>query len=106
MICLVCQPEFYMKRLTVLSLCMAPAVFSATAPDVSFNRDILPILQSNCQSCHRPGEIGPMPLFTYEGTRPWAKAIKSAVATRKMPPWFADPRYGHFANDRRLEDAD
>jgi len=100
-----------MKRLTALSLWIAPALFSATAfaataPDVTFNRDILPILQTNCQSCHRAGEIGPMPLLTYEGTRPWAKAIKSAVVGKKMPPWFADPRYGHFANDRRLSDAD
>ncbi len=73
---------------------------------VTFNKDVLPILQQHCQSCHRPGEIGPMPLLTYEGTRPWAKSIKSAVATKKMPPWFADPGYGHFANDRRLSDAD
>jgi mono/diheme cytochrome c family protein len=93
-----------MMRFIVLGVLTAAAALAA--PDVTFNRDILPILQANCQSCHRPGEIGPMPLLTYEGTRPWAKAIKSAVATRKMPPWFADPRFGHFANDRRLADAD
>lgn len=79
---------------------------SAATTDVTFNKDVLPILQTNCQSCHRPGEIGPMALLTYEGTRPWAKAIKNAVVARKMPPWFADPRFGHFANDRRLSDAD
>src|SRR3954465_15564237 len=44
--------------------------------NVTFNKDVLPVLQKNCQSCHRTGEIGPMPLLTYEGTRPWAKAIK------------------------------
>jgi hypothetical protein len=70
--------------------------------NVTFNKDVLPVLQKNCQSCHRHGEIGPMPLLTYEGTRPWAKAIKAAVAGRKMPPWFADPRYGNFMDDRRL----
>jgi len=43
-----------------------------------------------------------MPLLTYAGVRPWAKAIRDAVVTRKMPPWFADPTYGHFANDRSL----
>jgi hypothetical protein len=72
------------------------------SPSVTFNKDVLPILQKNCQSCHRPGEIGPMPLLTYQQARPWAKAIKVAVATKKMPPWFADPHYGEFANARKL----
>src|SRR5579864_4972952 len=76
------------------------------APEVTFNKDVLPVLQKNCQVCHRPGEIGPSSFLTYESTRPWAKAIKTAVLTRKMPPWFADPRYGHFANDRRLDAGD
>jgi mono/diheme cytochrome c family protein len=81
------------------------AADSASAP-VTFNRDVLPIFQKNCQVCHRPGEIGPMPLLTYENARPWAKAIKAAVLSQKMPPWFADPRYGHFQNDRRLSNDD
>ncbi len=79
---------------------------SASAPDaITFNKNILPILQENCQVCHRPGEIGPMPLMTYQSTRPWAKAIKAAVQSKKMPPWFADPGYGHFANEKHLTDA-
>jgi hypothetical protein len=82
----------------------AAAVFAADS--VTFHKDVLPILQKNCQACHRPGEIAPMPFLTYEQTRPWAKAIKTAVVARKMPPWFADPRFGHFANDRRLSDSD
>jgi len=69
---------------------------------VTFNKDILPILQRNCQTCHRPGQVAPMSFLTYQSTRPWAKAMKAAVVTEKMPPWFADPKYGHFANDRRL----
>src|SRR5437868_7176469 len=77
---------------------------SATFP--TFYKDVLPILQQHCQVCHRPGEIGPMPFITFEGTRPWAKAIKTAVATKKMPPWFADPAFGHFANEKRLSDAE
>lgn len=89
-----------------MALLAAAALAADTQSTPTFNRDILPILQSNCQSCHRPGEIGPMPLLTYPGTRPWAKSIKNAVVTRRMPPWFADPKYGHFANDRRLSDAD
>src|SRR6478672_12812407 len=79
---------------------------AALAADVTFNRDVLPILQKNCQSCHRPGEIGPSSFLTYDSTRPWAKAIKSAVVTRKMPPWFADAKYGHFSNDRSLKQND
>ena len=72
---------------------------------VTFNKDVLPILQKNCQSCHRPGEIAPMSFLTYKDTRPWARAMKTAVVSRQMPPWFADPAYGHFANDKRLSDA-
>src|SRR3989441_4667857 len=73
---------------------------------VTFNRDVLPILQAKCQSCHRPGQIAPMSFLTYQSTRPWAKAMKAAVLSRKMPPWFADPGYGHFANDRSLKQSD
>src|SRR3954464_8978671 len=70
---------------------------------VTFNKDVLPILQKNCQTCHRPGQIAPMSFLTYQSTRPWAKAMKAAVAARKMPPWFADPNVGHFLNDRSLK---
>jgi hypothetical protein len=80
----------------------------ATAGEESqptFYKDVLPILQNNCQTCHRPGDIAPMSFLTYNDTRPWAKAIKAAVVGRQMPPWFADPNYGHFANDKRLTDA-
>jgi hypothetical protein len=91
----------------MLASLAAVVVFaSPVAAQVTFNKDVLPILQRKCQTCHRPGEIGPMPLMTYQGTRPWARAIKSAVAAKVMPPWFADPRYGHFANDTRLTDAE
>jgi hypothetical protein len=69
---------------------------------VTFFRDVLPILQNHCQECHRPGQMAPMPLTTYEETRPWAKAIRDQVRSRKMPPWPADPCCGHFANDRSL----
>ena len=68
----------------------------------TFYRDVLPILDERCQSCHRPGEIAPIPLVTYAETRFWAGAIKKAVQQRNMPPWFADPHYGHFANDPSL----
>src|SRR5712692_9496495 len=73
---------------------------------VTFNKHVLPILQKNCQTCHRPGEVAPMSLLTYQDTRPYAKAIKTAVVQKKMPPWTADPNVGHFANARTLTDAD
>jgi hypothetical protein len=73
---------------------------AAPIPPVTFNKDVLPILQKNCQGCHRPGELAPMSFLTYGDTRPWAKAMKEAVLTKKMPPWFAEQ--GHFANDRSL----
>ncbi len=72
----------------------------------TFSRDILPILQKECQGCHRPGEAAPFSMLTYEQTRPWAAAMKEAVKTRKMPPWFADPRYGKFTNGKTLTQAE
>ena len=80
---------------------IAAQVASPVQPP-TFYKDVLPILQSHCQRCHRPGEIAPMPLVTYEQTRRWSKAIERAVESRKMPPWFADPGYGRFANDPSL----
>ena len=73
---------------------------------VTFYKNVLPVLQQNCQKCHRPGEIAPMSFMTYKDTRPWAKAMKTAVLSRQMPPWFADPNFGHFENDPTLKDAD
>ena len=68
----------------------------------NFTKDVAPIFYKNCVGCHRPGEIAPMSLLDYQSARPWGKAIRAAVLTGKMPPWFADPRYGEFANDARL----
>jgi hypothetical protein len=92
---MVAVPRFF----PLLLICTAGAF---GAPDPTFYKDVLPILQNRCQECHRPGEIGPMPLLTYQQARPWAAAIKESVRLRKMPPWFADPHYGKFANDRSL----
>ena len=79
---------------------------SGATDSATFNKDVLPILQKNCQVCHRPGEAAPFSMLSYQSTRPWAKAMKAAVVSRKMPPWFADPKYGHFQNDPRLSEAD
>ena len=83
-----------------------PAASQDSAPAITFHKDVLPVLQKNCQSCHRPGQIGPFSMLTYKETRPWAKAIKQAVVTKAMPPWFADPQYGHFNNDRSLKESE
>jgi len=73
------------------------------APAPSFYRDVLPILQQHCQSCHRPGEIaGSRSFVTYKETRQWAGGIRDAVGSKAMPPWFADPCCGHFSNDSSL----
>src|SRR5579885_3835764 len=90
----------------VLPFGLLCAAIVAAAPDPTFYKDVLPILQKNCQTCHRPGEAAPFSLMSYDTTRPYAKSIKDAVLTRQMPPWFADPHFGKFANDRRLSEAD
>src|ERR1039457_130856 len=96
--------ESAMTRFSVAGLLLGLSAFAGnTSSAPTFNRDVLPILQKNCQGCHRDGQIGPMPLLTYQDARPWAKAIKAAVLTNKMPPWFADPRFGHFSNERKLD---
>ena len=96
-----------MRRVVLATLAVAVAATASAEPaPVTFTKDVLPILQKNCQSCHRPGQVAPMSLITYEDARPWAKAIKAAVTQRKMPPWFADRNYGHFTNDRSLAQSD
>jgi len=82
---------------TITALCAA-----GNQPKATFNKDVLPIMQKHCQNCHRSGEVAPMSLITYQEARPWAKAIREAVITKKMPPWFADRHYGHFKNDPSL----
>src|ERR1700682_510268 len=93
-----------------LLLIGAGAAFFSSAATVSsqitFTKDVLPVMQKRCQTCHRPGEVAPMSFLSYKETRPWAAAIKSAVITNKMPPWFADPSVGHFSNERRLTESE
>jgi peroxiredoxin/mono/diheme cytochrome c family protein len=78
---------------------------AAKTGDVTYYRDVLPILQNNCQSCHRPGEVGPFSLMTYKQAVNWADDIKSYTQSRVMPPW--KPAEGvPFHNERRLTDKD
>src|SRR5688500_9547390 len=89
------QANFGMKRILLCTFVIVSALPAQSPTPVTFYKDVLPVLQRQCQSCHRPGEIAPMSFLSYEETRPWAKAIKAAVLTGKMPPWFADPKYGN-----------
>ena len=68
----------------------------------TFAKDVAPILFDNCAVCHRPGEVAPMSLLTYQDARPWSRAIKEKVVSREMPPWLADRRFGSFRNERGL----
>jgi len=74
---------------------------------ITFTKDIAPIFQEKCESCHRTDSIAPMSLVTYEEARPWAKAIRERIITRQMPPWHIDKTVGiqKFKNDRSLSDA-
>jgi hypothetical protein len=87
-------------------LLQTSAAFPQSSPAVpTFYRDVLPILEKHCQSCHRPGEMT-FPLTTYDQAAARARAIRESAATKKMPPWLADPDYGHFANDPSLSQSE
>jgi len=84
----------------------APSERSESRGEVTFARDVAPILFANCAYCHRPGEVAPFSLLSYTDARPWAASIRKAVSSRQMPPWNADPHYGSFRDPRRLSDAE
>jgi thiol-disulfide isomerase/thioredoxin len=73
---------------------------------ITFAKHISRILQKNCQECHRPGQIAPMALLTLDDAVAWSDMIREVVTQERMPPWYADPRYGKFSNDRRLSPED
>jgi peroxiredoxin len=73
---------------------------------VTYAKDVSRILQANCQECHRPGQIGPMALLSYDDAVSWSAMVREVVSDGRMPPWHADPRHGRFTNDRRLSAAD
>src|ERR1051325_4219922 len=90
--------------LAIVTVVLLPA---SAAAQVTFNKDVLPIVQQHCQMCHRPGEVAPFSLLTYTDARPWARAIKTAVLTQQMPPWQVEPQYDHkFSNAARLTEAE
>jgi hypothetical protein len=88
----------------MIAFALVSAMLAAAPADepVTFSRQVMPILQKHCQTCHRPGDIAPMSFLSYREVRPWAKSIREKVLSRKMPPWHADAAHGVFSNDRRL----
>jgi hypothetical protein len=82
------------------------ATTPAAGPQVTFTKDVAPILYRSCIRCHRPDEIAPMSLLTYQDARPWAQSIKQRVSKREMPPWFVDKTIGiqKYKNDPSLTD--
>lgn len=95
---------FSLSAFLLLSTYLSEKRTSTAAP--TFTKDVAPILFKNCAQCHRPGDIGPMSLLTYEDARPWAKAIREQVSSGQMPPWHATQDRHVFLNDRRLSDHD
>jgi hypothetical protein len=85
---------------------LAPSERGESRGEVTFARDVAPIVFASCAYCHRPGEIAPFSLLSYRDARPWAVSTKKAVASRQMPPWNADPHYGSFRDERRLTSAE
>jgi len=91
----------------IAALTVAPSAQTPAPRQATFTKDVAPILQRSCQTCHRPGSIAPMSLLTYEDARPWARSMKTRVSERQMPPWHIDRNAGtihKFKDDRSLSD--
>jgi len=103
------RPLLLLATLTLMAVALAaPLAAQETTreAEVTFTKDVAPILQRSCVQCHRPGQVAPMSLLTYQDARPWARAIKQRVQSREMPPWNIDRRIGiqQFKNDPSLSD--
>ena len=102
--------KIFMRPLLMGLLLMVPASLSAQQPSRSqvptFTKDVAPIFYKSCVRCHRPGQIAPMSLLTYETARPWARSIKERVVRRDMPPWHVDQTVGikEYKDDPSLSD--
>lgn len=92
---------------TVQASVNTAVAIEARAEPVTYSRDVAPILQRSCQGCHRPGQVGPFPLLSYEEVRGHSKMIASVLERGAMPPWNADARFdGVFVNERRLRESE
>src|SRR5689334_6663297 len=100
----------YFPNIVLLGFAGFVATLTAAAPvtvpgEVTFSKDIAPILQRSCQNCHQPDGVAPMSLITYQDARPWAKAIKQRTLLRDkagvMPPWYVEKNIGiqHYKDD-------
>ncbi|HEX4143870.1 MAG TPA: redoxin domain-containing protein [Pirellulales bacterium] len=79
---------------------------AATGDTVTYSKQIAPIFNQHCVNCHREGQVAPFVLTSYDEAAGWAETIVEVVTGGRMPPWHANPEYGHFRNDIRLSDAD
>ena len=97
---------FSVVLVALFTVILTSGSVGAQSAEVTFAKDVAPILQRSCQTCHRPDSIAPMSLLTYEDARPWAKAIRENVLSRNMPPWHIDPNVGihEFKNSVALTD--
>ena len=92
--------------LTGVLVLLGSSAAAAAEETVTFSKDVVPILQAKCQQCHRPGQMAPFSLMTYQDARPRARSIKQKVVAHEMPPWFIDKSVGiqKFENDTSLSD--
>src|SRR5262245_37359890 len=92
----------------IVSIPARPAAQAGSKDQVTFSKDVAPIFQKSCQTCHRPDSIAPMSLINYSDARPWARSIAAKVANREMPPWYVERNIGvqKFIDDPSLTDAE
>src|ERR1700750_1762384 len=90
-----------MQKLS-LSLLLIVFAFTSVAQNLTYYKDVEPIIQTKCSGCHKPGESTPFSLLTYDDVAKRASFIKDVVQSKYMPPWKADNKYVHFINDRSL----
>src|SRR5262245_57298633 len=92
------------RTAVILFVALALPSSGRAQPAVTFSKDVAPILYDHCVSCHRPGEIAPFSLLTYDNARPQARALARATRERSMPPWKPEPGFGDFTGAARLTD--
>src|SRR5262249_3021141 len=92
----------------VIAVPARPSAQTTSKSQVTFSKDVAPIFQKSCQTCHRPDSIAPMSLISYNDARPWARSIAAKVSNREMPPWYVERNIGvqKFIDDPSLSDAE
>ena len=99
------RPVLHPKLAAFGCVLRRPAAAIAST-QITYAHDVAPILARNCETCHRTGQIGPMPLTSYTQAAAWRGDIKKWTSDRQMPPWKADPGAGDFQDSRRLSNHD